>query len=109
MKLTNFVGTLGVLLFSIWIVLGQQPGSKIWEIQPTTSDIELAPTIGPDGTVYVPIAWSLWALNPDGSTKWTFPTGYLVFSSPAIGDDCTVYFGSGDGKLYAVRPDGRKK
>ena len=33
---------------------------------------------------------------------WKFETGSLVFSSPAIGSDDTVYVGSWDGKLYAI-------
>jgi outer membrane protein assembly factor BamB len=32
-----------------------------------------------------------------------------IISSPAIGTDGTVYIGSGDGKLYAITPDGAKK
>jgi len=35
--------------------------------------------------------------------RWRFKTGSYVVSSPAIGSDGTVYFGSWDGNLYAVR------
>jgi hypothetical protein len=34
---------------------------------------------------------------------WEFETGSGVDSSPAIGSDGTVYFGSGDGKIYALQ------
>lgn len=34
--------------------------------------------------------------------KWKFKTGKRVFSSPAVTDG-VIYFGSGDGNLYAVR------
>lgn len=40
---------------------------------------------------------------------WEFPTGRYVFSSPAIGSDGTVYVGSANGRLYALRPDGTAK
>lgn len=45
----------------------------------------------------------------NGLEKWTFQTGDVVYSSPVIGSDGTVYFGSNDGCLYAVAPDGNMK
>jgi outer membrane protein assembly factor BamB len=60
--------------------------------------------VGADGTIYVG-GHSLYAINPDGSTKWTFPG--TSFSSPAIGADGTIYVGLGSsGTLLAVNPDG---
>ena len=44
-----------------------------------------------------------------GPLAWTFKTGREVASSPAIGKDGTVYVGSHDNALYAVRPDGKLK
>ena len=38
---------------------------------------------------------------PQGILKWTFTTGGAIHSSPALANG-TVYFGSRDGKLYAV-------
>ena len=35
----------------------------------------------------------------NASRLWSFATGDAVFSSPAVGDDGTVYVGSGVGKL----------
>jgi outer membrane protein assembly factor BamB/serine/threonine protein kinase len=43
------------------------------------------------------------------TVKWSYPTGDLVLSSPAIGSDGTVYVGSSDKKLYAINPDGSLK
>ena len=37
-----------------------------------------------------------------GTLLWEFKTGGLVHSSPAIGADGTVYFGSNDNKVYAL-------
>jgi hypothetical protein len=56
--------------------------------------------------------WSLgdggkiFAVNPDGTEKWMYQTGYAITSDPAIGDDGTVYIGSGDDYLYALYPNG---
>ena len=45
----------------------------------------------------------------DGTQKWAFQTEGSVSSSPAIGDDGTVYVGSSDFNLYAINPDGTQK
>jgi hypothetical protein len=61
-----------------------------------------------DGIIYV-LPWDgkLRAVNAGGSTKWTFQSGGNADSSnPTIGPDGTVYFGSLDGRLYAVGHDG---
>ena len=49
-------------------------------------------------------------VGPSAPTKkWDFDTGDDVYSSPAIGADGTVYVGSCDKKLYAIKADGTKK
>jgi outer membrane protein assembly factor BamB len=60
-----------------------------------------------DGTLYVG-ADHLYAFNPDGTVKWEFACG-AMWSTPAIGDDGTLYFGSDDGKFYALSPDGKQQ
>ncbi len=37
--------------------------------------------------------------------KWSFQTGDMLESSPAIGADGFIYVGSSDGKLYALNPN----
>jgi len=80
-----------------------------------------APTIGPGGTIYVTAGRKLYALSSDGKKKWDFKTGTpspdsaanmtpaWLSCSPALADDGTIYFTSGEGRLYAVDPRGRKK
>jgi len=43
------------------------------------------------------------------STKWKYPTGGGIASSPVIGADGTIYIGSVDKNLYALYPNGTKK
>jgi hypothetical protein len=42
-----------------------------------------------------------------GTPIWQFETGERVSSSPAIGSDGTVYVGSVDKKLYAIKTDSK--
>ena len=44
-----------------------------------------------------------------GALKWKYAMGDSVGSSPAIGSDGTVYVGSFDNNLYAIKPDGSLK
>jgi len=48
------------------------------------------------------------AASKPGTVIWQFETGGLVVgSSPAIGTDGTVYVGSYDNKLYAIKTDSK--
>ncbi|MCF8025078.1 MAG: PQQ-binding-like beta-propeller repeat protein [Desulfobacteraceae bacterium] len=52
----------------------------------------------------------LYALNiNDGSLEWRFRTGAKIVSSPTVGFDHTIYIGSLDRFLYAIKPDGDLK
>ena len=42
-----------------------------------------------------------------GTVLWEFETGDSVGSSPAIGPDGTVYVGSHDKNLYAIKTDSK--
>ena len=42
-----------------------------------------------------------------GVKLWEFETGNWVSSSPAIGSDGTVYVGSNDKKLYAIKTNSK--
>ena len=48
-------------------------------------------------------------LDQPGAILWEFVAGGSIASSPAIGPDGTVYFGSSDGYLHALHPDGTPK
>ena len=51
------------------------------------------------------------ASNPEAKKPvtpiWEFETGSVVNSSPAIGSDGTIYVGSWDKKLYAIKTDSK--
>jgi outer membrane protein assembly factor BamB len=81
-------------------------GDQKWELA-TREHVYASPSLygstvvqaGTDGTIY--------ALDADtGAVKWTFDVDEPVRSSPAIDADGNVYFGGGDGRLWALRSDG---
>jgi len=101
---TIYVGTLGSKLYAI-----SPNGEQKWNFQ-TWSRVDSSPAVGSDGTVYVAsYEHRLEAVNGNGTLKWarTFDA-YFVASAPTIGPDGTIYLG-GDGKMYAVHPDGTLK
>jgi len=67
-----------------------------------------APVVGADGTIYLPRKGGMDAYNRDGKRIWAFELSDRA-TSPSIGDDGTLYFGSDDGKLYALYSDGHLK
>ena len=74
----------------------------------TFPELFSSPAIGSNGVIYVGSDNGfLYAFNPDGALKWKYQTGGEINSSPCIGSDETVYFGSGLG--YAINPDGTLK
>jgi hypothetical protein len=68
-----------------------------------------APALATDGTIYVYAGLTLYALNPDGSQKWSTNWGNGdTIAAPAIGRDNTIYLAH-DGYLYAFSPAGTEK
>ncbi len=69
-----------------------------------------SPALAADSTVYVGCASNgLFAVNPDGTKKWSLPILFLDTASPTVGADGTIYLGSHDKKLHAINPDGTEK
>jgi len=110
--------------FGYPILIALNPdGTLKWEFNARglTSGILYSPGLASDGTVYQITGGAkmsmedleggdgFWAINPDGTEKWFFPTGDAQFSAAAIADDETVYFGCTDGYFYALNPEGTLK
>ena len=86
-------------------------GNILWKynINPgkLTIDVGLSvPAIGPDGTIYAG-GDKLYAIEPDGSLKWTFSGLWpeAIRNAPAIGKDGTVYFVYHNVPLTALNPE----
>jgi outer membrane protein assembly factor BamB len=68
-----------------------------------------SPIVGIQGMIYA-LGSSLYAINPDGTTKWTFSLGGGQFdyatTTPTQGPDGSLYFEAYSGNLYAVSSGG---
>ncbi|HTX92177.1 MAG TPA: PQQ-binding-like beta-propeller repeat protein [Anaerolineales bacterium] len=65
--------------------------------------------VGYDGTLYSGNTNFLYyAINPDGTLKWTYATGSNNWSQAAFGSDGTIFWGSNDTYLRGVDPGGRQ-
>ena len=70
-----------------------------------------SPAIGSDGTAYLVRPQNLLAVSPEGKVKWTlsFGEGRVGWQgSPVVDVEGTVFAGSADRHVYAVRPSGEK-
>ncbi len=101
------IGSNGTIYIGTWsgylYALNPTNGTVIWNTS-LGGPVEFStPAIGADGTIYVGTEGGIfYAIYPDGTVKWSYPTGGAIESSPAIGSDGTVYVGSNDGHLYAI-------
>jgi outer membrane protein assembly factor BamB len=65
--------------------------------------------VGFDGAFYSGNTNFLYyAINPDGTQKWTYPTTSNNWSMAAFGDDGSIYWGSLDTFARRVAPDGQE-
>jgi outer membrane protein assembly factor BamB len=92
-------------------------GTLKWEFNAggLCSGILYSPGIASDGTIYMITGGAkmpdavggdgFWAVYPNGTQRWFFPTGDAQYSASAIADDGTVYFGCTDGYFYALNPE----
>ena len=86
----------GFLFYSISLPLGQSGNFQL-----TVSNVKGAT----DDKIPLPQTTVLRNILVDGSVKSIFNTSSSITSSPAIGADGTIYFGSDDNFLYAINPD----
>jgi len=89
--------------------LGAQDNTTRWAY-PTNSGFKGAAAIGGDGTIYFNsygTNMKLFAINPDGSLKWSRDTSHS-YGTPAIGSDGTIYVATVT-QFYAYNPDGSLK
>lgn|GEM_PF-1392502 len=98
---TVFVGADDKKLYAI-----QSDGRKRWEYAASGPvQVSALVTGGGEGqgTIYIGASNRFVALFPEGTVKWTHTVGGRISSSPGMGPDGSLYFGSADGRLNAVK------
>jgi outer membrane protein assembly factor BamB len=98
---TIYVGSWDNRLYAVSL-----SGTQKWSFA-TANLVQSSPAVAIEGTNVSIFVGSdenkLYALGGDGTKKWAFATGSLVRSSPVVSPEGTIYFGSEDGRFYAVR------
>lgn len=83
-------------------------GNPIWETQ-LGNKVGATPCIGMDGNIYVGTSGSagpspsFYSISPGGTTNWIFACSNIIISSAVLSTNGVVYFGCGDGKMYAIQ------
>ena len=93
------------------------PGAEIWRVRgDETGAVESSAIIDNNRIIYFGTMGadeSLYALYPNGTIKWKFIVDGLIWSTPAIAEDGTIYVatwgGNYGGYLFAILPNGTMK
>jgi outer membrane protein assembly factor BamB len=88
--------------------LDRSTGYVLWSYQASYGNVNSAPGVGPDGTVYVSTDENALIAVSNGKLLWTFGPNefYEFYPTPTVGPYGVVYAGSWDYNMYAIRPDG---
>ena len=85
-------------------------GSIKWKFEFKYGWVESAAAIDEDGNIYFGTSFgdqnSIYALYPNGTLNWKYFIGHHVTSSPVLGSDGSIYFGSYNKNIYAFYPNG---
>jgi len=68
-----------------------------------------APTIAPDGTIYVGTTNYFYAFYPNGTLKWIANVSGNFWDNPVIDSQGTVYASTQEGIIYAIYSNGTTK
>lgn len=90
----------GFIFYSVSLPFGQSGNFQmtVHNVSGATAD-----------NINLPKTTALRKIIGDGSLQWRFGARSAIYSSPAVGADGTIYFGSDDHSLYAINPDGTFK
>jgi serine/threonine protein kinase len=92
---TVYFGDQGGTLYAV------RNGKKIWE-KPQKGPILSTPLLVEEGLIVATLEPAVVLIRPDGSPGWTLPIAMAPGASP-IAENGTVFLGSTDGNVYAIR------
>jgi outer membrane protein assembly factor BamB len=91
-----------------WIFSTEQHPQKGEKPEAGRYDVDTSAAIAADGTIVFGCNTALLALKPSGDVRWVYYAGSRrakIFSSPALGHDGTIYFGT-QGRLFFALDQG---
>jgi len=80
-----------------------------WKLKIGECCIFSSPVIDQDGTIYIGVGKTFYAIYPNGTIKWKIKLGGNVDFSAAISKDGTIYVPADDWSLYAITLNGAIK
>jgi outer membrane protein assembly factor BamB len=94
-------------------------GTELWAFTMGLTLSGSKPALGSDGTIYITTGANqqgssaniagFYAVNPDGTSKWSYSVPNTIISSETLGADGTIYIGTNYGNLFALNSDGSTK
>jgi outer membrane protein assembly factor BamB len=102
---TIFFGSVRGRLFAV-----EQNGVERWSVK-GLGRIVSVPALGNDGRIYASSAsGKLYAMDAKTDARvWIFDAGLPITTSAVLGADGAIYFGTGQGGVFAVAPDGTRR
>ncbi|MCF6147445.1 MAG: PQQ-binding-like beta-propeller repeat protein [Candidatus Kuenenia sp.] len=81
--------------------LARTTGVLKWTYE--TGNLITAPAIDRDGVIYFGSAdKNVYAINSDGTLRWTYKAEAEIFGPPCIGENSVLYIGGARGNVYAI-------
>lgn len=88
------------------MALSPQDGSTSWRTNLAERSI-YPPVVAPSGNIFLACSRTVIALSPRGQVRWREVLPGVIYSTPAVAEDETVYIGSLDEHLHAISPKGK--
>ena len=104
------IGPDGMLYYGgEWGVEARYPNGTIYWYA-SADCVQSTPAVDENNIIYFGSHnYNIYAYYPNGTMKWSYPTGHWVHGSPTIAPDGTIYCGSDDYYVYALYPNGTLK
>jgi len=85
-----------------------KPNSTVRWVFKLKSEVTGSMSLGNTGNIYIPSGPFLYVIDYRGKLIFRYGFSASISAGPSVSSDNTVYIGTNDGRLYAVKSTGRK-